>query len=73
MTCQPHDDRDQLRADIDAAISAAGPADAVGLALWWDAPNPAFGGRTPAQLLHSGDLEPLRRMLHRLTHPDPGT
>lgn len=33
---------------------------------WLETPNPAFDNRTPAQLLESGDFEPLLEMIKQL-------
>lgn len=33
---------------------------------WLDRPNPAFGGRAPADLVRANEMEPLERMIYQL-------
>ena len=41
-------------------------------AHWCQAPNQAFKGRTPEDLMREGDWEPLKRMLGTLASGEPG-
>lgn len=40
-------------------------------ALWMASPNKAFDFKTPNELIESGDLEPLEKMLHQLESGEP--
>lgn len=39
---------------------------------WLDAKNTHFGGRTPRELLHDGDEEPIRDLLWAIRHGEAG-
>lgn len=52
---------DRLRTVVDPEYVSA----------WLDAPNPAFGGRRPSDLVAAGDHAPLWEMIHRLESGEP--
>ena len=43
----------------------------IALEMWLAKPNPAFNNRKPQELLDSGDLEPLRAMIHVIKSGEP--
>ncbi len=55
--------------EIRTALSTVIKEDAIG--PWMEAPNPVFGGLTPAQVIRNGDGKKILDMVYFLGSGDP--